>query len=77
MHILLKLRNGIPVLMYTVQFFLCANERMDKELITATNSENSTFKKMEWLPCKQEKKGGGRKYILKVCQIRAKLSSIS
>lgn len=53
---------------------------MGKELITETNS-NSTFKKMKWLPCKQEKKGGdgggGTEYILTVCQIRAKLSSFN
>lgn len=71
--------DATPLLMCTVQFFLCANKKMEKELITETNS-NSTFKKMKWLPCKQEKKGGGgggTEYILTVCQIRAKLSSFN
>lgn len=47
------------MLMYTVQFVLCANKEMHKKLITVMNCENSTCKKIKWLPCKWEKEDGG------------------
>lgn len=40
-------------------FFVQIRCKREKELITVTNCQNSTSKKMKWIPCNQEKKGRG------------------